>query len=298
MEPCSRAVRRVGVARLVTTGLALLALGALAPPAAAGGVTMLDVEGGYAASGRRALVRVEALFPDAAQARRVVAGRGLAVWLEPGKPDWRRVDDWRGPRPGAERATLEDVEGSRDGNLARLRLRVRLPELAPGAYTAVLCDPGCDRLLGGVWPTPVTVAASPAEARLQRRLDRWQARAERRLGAREGRFARRLDGLQAASLSIDSSLRLDVEALRDDTAALRQRLDAITAVLAREDAAAQGRAAGRRWVAVLVAVVALAAAGGAAGWWVLRHGRRGALSRTTARPPPSEVDRARTWERA
>lgn len=91
-----------------------------------------------------------------------------------------------------------------DRNLSTARASFIVPELAPGTYALMFCDPGCAHPLGDVIPTRgFTVVADVATARIAQRNDHLEKRvwlqAQQLVAARAAIGAARTDAMNSRS---------------------------------------------------------------------------------------------------
>lgn len=268
----------------VLVGVLLLALPAT--PAAAGGYESLDWEGRYLISGERAVTRgTQVLWPTSAAARRAVHKGDYRVYLLPGPADYTSFPQprrWRGPTTGAVEAPGQVTLRHVDANMVAVRAIVRIPDVSPGRYHAVLCTPGCRRLPPYMWPSDITVVASTTEARLIARFDRQAERSERMLEQLRGSVDRRIRYARVSSVNTDDLMRRDIDEARDGVARLTGALDRLAANRDRDVAAL--RRLGSTAAASGLALLALCAGLSVALWRAKRQ----------APAPPAADD---GWER-
>ncbi len=82
--------------------------------------------------------------------------------------------DWWEPRSDPVRVgTVELIKW--DGNLAKARVRLDVPQIADGSYYLMLCDLGCKVALGSVIPSRVSVTRDVLVAQTTRRLEQTEA---------------------------------------------------------------------------------------------------------------------------
>lgn len=284
-------------ARLLITAAAVVSAVAIATPAAAGGVTQIEWESRYRAVGQRAVGRAEVFFGSAADARREIAGGRYFVYLQPGDPAYRiPPSEWRGLRGPAVRAGEVRLRALRGfgRSVVQAQVAFRVPDLPTGVYGAVLCDAGCRRVLGDVWPTPLEIVGSAAEARLRPLLEQDEVARQEQQRRFATRLRARIRDVEVGSVNVDSSLRSDVDELKDRSDDLRARLGRLTA--AQEATATAARLTSAGLAALVLLIVALLAAA------LLRRALRarpGPPQARAGRDPEDIVDdeRAQEWER-
>lgn len=100
------------------------------------------------------------------------------------RPDWWTL-------AGASAIPLGDVVlGEPDGNLVRASASFVVPDVAPGRYYLMFCDPGCERAFADVIPTRVTVVEDLGVAALTGRVDTLRDRLDRLTGTLRPRTRR------------------------------------------------------------------------------------------------------------
>lgn len=165
---------------LMSTSLLLLSQ---VPASAGGWWTDLDLDSPYLGIGESFTTTApEVLFDSIEAAERAERDqyyaylvtdfdhRSLERATERANPgDW-----WRPVGPVFQAGTVTLI--GRDANLARGRVHVTVPEIAPGPYWLMLCDLGCRTPLANHTPVPVTVTADALAAETARRLNRSNER--------------------------------------------------------------------------------------------------------------------------
>ncbi|MBK5228034.1 MAG: hypothetical protein JJE05_05950 [Actinobacteria bacterium] len=214
--------------------VAVVAIVALVPsPASAGGwLTYIDLPGGHLGVGETVRVRTEVTFQsrqeaEAAQAMdfhvylvREVNTDALARTM--GLPNFQKW--WT---PPTDMTLVGDVVFDRwDVNIARATSDLTVPEMPPGQYQLLFCDPGCQYLLANVSPQEVSLSADPLLARTARGLLVTQARLDLSLARVRSdlrQTARRAKGTEAMagnSVEAITGLRKEITSLEADPPAI------------------------------------------------------------------------------
>lgn len=133
---------------------------------------------------------------DGSVVRRAMSRADPGSWWTPGDVDLLRVG----------RVRLTAAAGS---NLATARARFRLPDIAAGRYSLMLCAAGCGRPLADVIPADLRVVPDPFTAALAARVEHLESRAARVRGlpARVDRLKARTSRLQARAADLEEAIR-------------------------------------------------------------------------------------------
>lgn len=158
----------------------------LSAPASAGGWwSHLGLRGRHLGPGERIQARSEVLFRSSDEADRVAKGAAgpYFVYLIP-ELDWAMVERamrkadpgewWTAPETALRIGTVRVT--ARDSNLGRVRASFEVPEVAPGRYALMVCDPGCARPLADMVPSEVIVTADAVTAATARKVQRMRSR--------------------------------------------------------------------------------------------------------------------------
>lgn len=168
---------------LKLTVLALSLLSVLAPPARAGGWwSGIGLEGQPVGIGESIELHAgEVMFETLGEAERArmqtfyaylvmeFDEKALDEAMSRGEPG-----DWWSPLTEPIRIGTVELFGW-DANLAKARVRLDVPQVAPGPYSLMLCDEGCEVPLANVIPSGVEVTTDALAARTMRRLQDAEA---------------------------------------------------------------------------------------------------------------------------
>ena len=108
-----------------------------------------------------------------------------------------------------------------DANLARARVHLDIPDVAPGQYFLMLCDAGCETPLGNHIPVPVHITTDVMAARTARRVERMD-------DSMDLRFARSRNDVRKAARAAREAQQDSNEAI-NAIARLAARMDATPA---------------------------------------------------------------------
>jgi hypothetical protein len=215
-------------------GVLVVALGASGGSALAGGVAFVDWERNTYGWGEVARGHTrDVYFRTAPGARRAIAAGDFVVYLD---PDYRPAEYWKGtrwPRPhGVSRdwilAGRVTLSSSWAPNLVRADAELAVPEVAPGKYTAILCDRGCTTPLGDVSPSDVRVVRSATVAHVRPALVRLRSELRSEVEALEGNVSHTRSEQAAESYAVETELqelRTDVRRMAAELIAQRERRD-------------------------------------------------------------------------
>src|SRR5918998_24184 len=157
----------------------------------------------------------------------------FVVYLD---PDYRPAEYWKGtrwPQPhGVSRdwilAGRVTLSSSWAPNLVRADAELAVPEVAPGKYTAILCDRGCTTPLGDVSPSDVRVVRSATVAHVRPALMRLRSELRSEVEALEGNVSHTRSEQAAESYAVETELqelRTDVRRMAAELIAQRERRD-------------------------------------------------------------------------
>ncbi len=170
--------------RLKVSLLVLLLASLVALPARAGGWwSSIGLDGQPVGIGESFSLRVaEIMFDSIEEAGRAEAQTFYAYLVR--EFDEAALDDamsrrdpgeWWTPLTEPVRAGTVELFGW-DANLAKARVRVDVPRVAPGSYSLMMCDEGCDVPLGNLIPSRVDVVPGALAAEIARRLQETEAK--------------------------------------------------------------------------------------------------------------------------
>lgn len=194
-------------------------------PAAAGGGwwNFIDLDSEYLATGETFTFRQQIAFPDsvaAEEARSEDYGAYLMQDINQrvldramGKANPKR---WWEPVDGMMRVGDVTWLGS-NSNLYRVSVRLSIPEIPPGTYYLMLCDPGCRTPLADIVPTTVRVTDEPLAAQASRQIERYRAHFDSKL--------LRIDALARRSIGRARGAEQDIAEMSARIGALNDRLE-------------------------------------------------------------------------
>jgi hypothetical protein len=276
----------------VVSSLVVLVLAIPGSASAGGWWTYLHEARSHVVAGENLRVSTAALFASSEEAAREVA-EPYFVYLVVGFDADPAIDYGRGEQPydwvdlgSLSRYRIGEITfGEADSNLVPIRATVTIPTtLAPGTYSLLACDLGCERPLANVFPTHVRVWADADSAKVANQLDesrellyqlRTDLRQERAKANRAERTVTRLEG--------------EIQALEGQVANLEAQLADMAAVLSTPAQVPEQDAGGLRWWTMAMWFLIGVAVGGAVAMLIVRRRRR------TAEPPVEawrEADRA------
>ncbi len=139
----------------------------------------IDLQGRYLGIGESLTFRSEVMFRNLEDAERARDSGEFHAYLVRGI-DHRALNEatlvaepkhwWSPPK---ELRLIGDVRLSKwNANLAVATAEIDVPEVTPGSYTLMLCNLGCSRPLGNLFPLQVRVSPDALTAQTARKLER------------------------------------------------------------------------------------------------------------------------------